>query len=833
MLNRTQSMAILTPYGNGSCSRHLHRPSKHAPTKNHEAARPPFLPLAKPMQAAGLGLPSPVQTQRPINPRIQFLAASLRWAAIGAGIASPLSSGAQTLAATVATAPLPTAVLVNPVTNKIYVSSGIASGQVTVIDGDTNSTTAVAVGSYPTAMDVNTATNKIYVANSYSSSVTVIDGATNATTTIPVGANPSAIAVNMTTNTVFVVYGNIVGGVSVIDGATNAVTGTIFAGYTPGPSIAVDPANNRIFAIAGSTNLYTVGSQTVYVIDVASGAVAEAELGQNPVGVYMNPVSGQLFVANFGGEVHVITFANSSISSAVDTPLEVSGLAIALNTVTDKAYFTDSADYVRAIDGKNLTVTLLPLALDHQLGNFANLALMMLAVDPVANIVYAVPDTSQGYLVTIDPVTGLYTAIPAGTLPVAVAVNPVTHKVYVVNNDSAGTVSIINGLPAASAPTITAQPQPQTVNTGSTVAFSVVANARPSPTYQWTYNGAPLSDGGGVSGSSDVYLVLSGPNAVRAGTYACTVTNASGSATSSAANLSVVAADNPGRIINLSTRASISPSGSAVEDILFTGFVISGTGSKSLIVRGIGPALAEFGLSGVIEDPTLALYDSATSANLITRDAAWQMPPMPPATAPWLGTVSPTDATESDFAKVGAFALPQGSADTAVKISLPAGAYTTQISSAGGNSGIVLAELYDDDPGSPASQLINISSRGLNQRGSGVMIAGFEISGSSAETVLIRASGPALAALGVSDTALTTTLQLYDSGGNLIASNQKWEGDPQITAIAARVGAFTWTDPNSLDSALITTLPPGGYTAEIDPSGYAGGEALIEVYAIP
>ncbi len=753
----------------------------------------------------------------------------MAWAVVGIGAGSPLAAGAQTLAATVTAAPLPAAIVVNPVTNKIYVASLIASGQVTVIDGDTNATTAVAVGAYPVAMDVNMVTNKIYVTNSGSNTVTVIDGATNATTTIPVGVNPSAVAVNSTTNTIYVVNASLDGTVSVIDGATNTVTGNIFAGFSPAPAVAVNMANNTIFAIAGSNNLYSVTSPTVYLINGTSHSITEAELGLNPVGLTMNPATGQLFVTNYGGPVNIITTLNSGAGQVLDTATQTYGLAIALNTVNDAAYLAFD-DSVWELNGKTLAITILPVTVD-QLGETS--VLQAIAVDPVANAIYVPTYSNPGYLMALDAATGVYTTVPVGSLPTGVAVNPVTHKVYVLNNDAAGTVSIINGIPLASAPTLAAQPQSQTVKAGSTVAFSVVANARPSATYQWTYNGAPLSDGGGVSGSADAYLVLSGADAVRAGSYACTVTNASGSATSSAANLTVISTATPGRIVNLSTRASISPSGALSEDILFTGFVIGGTGSKSLIVRGIGPTLSEFGLSGAIEDPTLALYDSATPANLITQDAAWQTPPSLPATAPWLGTVSPTDATASDFAQVGAFALPQGSADTAVRISLPAGAYTAQVSSAGANSGIVMAELYDDDPGNPATQLINISSRSLNQAGSGLLIAGFEISGSSAETVLLRASGPALAALGVTGASEVAQLRLYDSGGNLITSNQKWLGDPQITAVAARVGAFAWTDPNSYDSALIITLPPGSYTAEINGDGYGAGEALIEVYAVP
>lgn len=741
------------------------------------------------------------------------------------GALFPFAAGAQTVTATVTTAPLPIAAAVNSVTNKVYVSSYIEKGQVTVIDGATNSTTAIPVGSDPYGIDVNMVTNKVYVANSGSNSVTVIDGATNATTTIPVGINPTAVAVNPVTNTIYVVNSNLDGTISVIDGATNTVTNNIFAGWEPSPVIAVDTANNTLFACAGSNNTYTVGSQTVYLIDGSTGVIHEAEVGNDPLNLAVNPATDQLYVANFG-TADVVSIATASMNEGGDDHLTNGGTSVAVNTVTNLAYFAGYGS-VCIVDGATdalSTVTVGP----------SNIQLGGIAVDPIANAIYTTLVTNQGSLVSIDGITNKVTTLPVGSYPSIVAVNPVTHKVYVVNDDAVGTVSIVEGLPVAAAPAIVGEPQSQTVNLGSTVVFNAAATGRPSPTYQWSFNGVPLSDASGVSGSAGSVLVFNGVTAANAGSYTCTATNRSGSSTSATANLAVINTANAGRITNLSTRATIA--GGTVSDgsnVLIAGFVISGSGSKPLIIRGIGPALAGFGLSNAVDKPSLALFDAASPPNLITSDTLWQTPPSLPASAPWLGTVAPVDATPADFAQVGAFALPNGSSDAAVKISLPAGSYTSQVTADDGSSGIVLAELYDEDPGNTGSQLINISSRALVSSGSGVMIAGFEISGSSAQTVLIRASGPALAALGVSGTAPNPNLLLYDSSGNLVASNVNWGGDPEIAAVASSVGAFTWTDPNSTDSALLLTLSPGTYTAEVSPGYGYSGIALIEVYAVP
>lgn len=775
---------------------------------------PPTVPLpgglgsARTPYEAGLGRPS--------------LAALLIRAAAVLGAASSLSAGAQTVNATVVTAPLPIAVAVNSVTNKIYVSSYIEKGQVTVIDGATNLTTAIPVGSYPYGIDVNMVTNKVYVACGGSNSVTVIDGATNATTSIPVGINPTAVSVNPVKNFIYVVNNNLDGTISVIDGATNAVTKNIFAGFNP-TAVAVDTANDLIFAVAASNNKYSVGSPTVYLINVDTGDILEAEVGKKPVQMVVNPTSNKLYVANTGGNSDAVSIDVASKSEGGDVSLSGGGLAVAVNTVTNKAYFA-GANAVDVADGNTDAVSVIPVGLNILGG---------IAVDPVTNLIYVTSVTNPGAVAAIDGATGQITFVQVGAFPSIVAVNPVTHRVYVLNNDAAGTVTVIDGIPSVAAPAITGVPQSQTVNSGSSVVFSVAASGDPIPTYQWSYNGVPLADGNGISGSTGAMLVLSGVTPAIAGSYTCAAANASGSATSSAANLAVISTSSPGRISNLSTRAYINSEFDSVgTSTLIAGFVISGTGSKSLVIRGVGPALANFGVPEFIENPSLALYDSAATANLITQDTGWQTAPSLPTTAPWLGAVAPVDAAPADFTHLGAFALPQGSADSAMKISLPPGAYTAQVSSTVSSAGIVLAELYDDDPGVPGTQLINISSRALTETGVEEMIAGFTISGSSAQTVLIRASGPALSALGITSVALGPQLRLYDAKGNLVASNQKWGGNPQIAATASRVGAFAWTDPKSGDSALLVTLSPGSYTAEVDSNGY-GGEALVEVYSVP
>jgi glucose/arabinose dehydrogenase len=136
-----------------------------------------------------------------------------------------------------------------------------------------------------------------------------------------------------------------------------------------------------------------------------------------------------------------------------------------------------------------------------------------------------------------------------------------------------------------------------------------------------------------------------------------------------------------------------------------------------------------------------------------------------------------------------------------------------------------------------APRLINISTRGQVGTGAGILDAGFVIGGTTSKTILIRASGPAIAAapFNVAGTLADPQVQLYSQGVSpaLIAGNAGWAGNPQIIAAALSVGAFPWTNPASNDSALLITLPPGAYTAEVSGASGDTGVALVEVYDVP
>jgi hypothetical protein len=192
-------------------------------------------------------------------------------------------------------------------------------------------------------------------------------------------------------------------------------------------------------------------------------------------------------------------------------------------------------------------------------------------------------------------------------------------------------------------------------------------------------------------------------------------------------------------------------------------------------------------------------------------------------------------------AAVGAFSWgTTASHDAALDVSLPSGPFTVQISGQSGDTGDALVEIYDATSASVYTssmpRLVNLSARVQVGTGANALFVGFVIRGSTALTVLIRASGPAIAAAPfvVPGVLPDPQLTLVDQAtGATITSNSGWGGNAVISEIATAAGAFAWQNPASHDSALVITLPPGQYTAQVAGSSGDSGVAIAEVYEVP
>lgn len=252
------------------------------------------------------------------------------------------------------------------------------------------------------------------------------------------------------------------------------------------------------------------------------------------------------------------------------------------------------------------------------------------------------------------------------------------------------------------------------------------------------------------------------------------------------------------QLLNISTRMEILTG----SNVLIGGFIIVGEDQKKVLVRGKGPSLP---LSGTLADPTLELHD-ANSA--IATNDNWR------------------DTQEADIEATTI--PPTDDLEPAIVQTLNPGGYTAILAGNGQTTGIGQVELYDLSPGADA-KLANISTRGYVDTGDNVMIGGVILGpdGSGAARMLVRAIGPSLSAQGVDGALQDPTLELHDGNGNLIATNDNWKDSQQ-----ADIEATPIPPTNDLESAIVQTLAPGGYTAIVRGNQNTTGVALVELYQI-
>ena len=263
------------------------------------------------------------------------------------------------------------------------------------------------------------------------------------------------------------------------------------------------------------------------------------------------------------------------------------------------------------------------------------------------------------------------------------------------------------------------------------------------------------------------------------------------------------------QLVNLSVR---SHAGTA-DRTLIMGFVIAPAGTKQLLVRGVGPTLAQFGVNNPLPDPRLQLFNSASQP--IDQNDNWG------------GTPALTDA----FTSGGASPLAFDSKDAALLLSLGSGVYTAHVTGSGSASGNALVELYDVTPGS-AAHLVNASVRSEAGTGDDILILGFVIKGEGAKTLLLRGIGPSLGSQGVAGFLADPRLELF-RGPAKIAENDDWNGSNQLKEIFSNVGAFALPSGASKDAVLMVTLQAGVYSVHVSGVNRTTGVALVEIYEVP
>jgi arylsulfate sulfotransferase len=254
--------------------------------------------------------------------------------------------------------------------------------------------------------------------------------------------------------------------------------------------------------------------------------------------------------------------------------------------------------------------------------------------------------------------------------------------------------------------------------------------------------------------------------------------------------------------LNISTRGLVGTG----DNVLIGGFIITGTDPKTVVLRALGPSLSGFGLSGVLADPVLSVYNS--SHTLIATNDNWQSDP-------------------NHFIVESNGLAPANLSESAAARSLAPGAYTVIVTGKDPTPGIGLVEVYDIEPLSH-STLANMSTRGSVGTLDNVLISGFIVGDVGSSTVVVRALGPSLASHGVSGVLSDPTLEIYDSTGSLIASNDNWLDN--VNWIDVRKNALSPTSPS--ESALVLHLPAGAYTAIVRGANDGTGIGLAEVYTL-
>jgi uncharacterized delta-60 repeat protein len=264
----------------------------------------------------------------------------------------------------------------------------------------------------------------------------------------------------------------------------------------------------------------------------------------------------------------------------------------------------------------------------------------------------------------------------------------------------------------------------------------------------------------------------------------------------------------PPMAVNVSTRLGVGTG----ENVLIEGFIVQGPAgsTKKIMVRAIGPSLAQFGIADALANPTLEIHD-ANNATVATNND-------------WKTTQIGGLVTSDQFAEINASGLAPGNdLESAIIANLEPGNYTAVVRGAGNTVGTGVVDAFDLDAGS-AARLANIATRGLIQPDDKLMIAGFIVQNGPIKTV-VCAIGPSLGAFGISNALPDTTLQLRDQQGAIVLENDDWKTNQQ-----QELESTGLQPTNDLEAALVATIQPGQYTAQVRGKGDASGVGVVQVY---
>jgi uncharacterized protein (DUF1800 family) len=280
-------------------------------------------------------------------------------------------------------------------------------------------------------------------------------------------------------------------------------------------------------------------------------------------------------------------------------------------------------------------------------------------------------------------------------------------------------------------------------------------------------------------GSRDAAIVTT----LKPGNYSAQVTGVGGTTGTAIVEVYEVGATG-GKFINLSTRAQVG----GTAGTLTPGFVITpGGGTRKLLIRAAGPALAAFNVPGILSNPTLTLIRNGSPATTVATNDNWGTP---------VGTIAANSTVLTGaFLQAGAFAFPAGSNDAALLVDLAAGNYSVQVNGVGGATGVAIVEVYDLSPAEPALVTVAATKAVADETGSKNGEFTFTRTGPTFEPLTIR----------------------YGAGGSAVNGFDYvlLPGVTTIPAGEASVKVPLLPNPDlqneGTDTVVITVLPSTGY----------------------
>lgn len=232
------------------------------------------------------------------------------------------------------------------------------------------------------------------------------------------------------------------------------------------------------------------------------------------------------------------------------------------------------------------------------------------------------------------------------------------------------------------------------------------------------------------------------------------------------------------------------------------GFIVTGSVPKRVLIRAVGPSLTNLGIPNALANPVLELHGPGAFA-----------------------TVTNDNWADTQTAEIVATGIPPThQLESAIVATLAPGAYTAIMRGSGQASGVALVEVYDLSQGGK-SELANLSTRAFVSTDNNIVIAGFMLAGN--DRIVVRGIGPSLTAMGVPNALANPGLELRDNNGTLLLANDNWQ-DNQVAA--GELIASGLAPANTLESAIVATLPAGIYTVLLSGQNNGTGVGVVEVY---